>query len=193
MPGAKVEITRSEVGAWLLQSNPAEVFPAFEEMADRGLMAGQTFDYEWSMVPTYRVTLVEPGDLVVLWMVGQASRSYTPGVYVLGRVSQDPFAGWEVPDGDRRRHVKEVKAMGWTYQIDFRAYRLEQSVPSSMLKQDSLLATSEKFTGARSQGNPLYLTPLQTVALARHMPAKALSASGWGRKLKTSKYTKATV
>lgn len=181
-------VTDANLGAWIVQGNPQRVWNYFTARAEDDLGPGDSYTNGWTLHPSYRVDLMEEGQLIVLWLTGVRKGSYWPGVYEIGVLDgpAEPNFGMEpthkvdpaVPDRDG-------------YAINFFSHILHESLRTIDLKQDLALAQCEKFR-VPMLGNPLFLTPRETVALASHLPAKALEEGGWNLALQQPFYTEAT-
>lgn len=129
-------ITRSDVGAWVLKGNPEQEWDYFAARDDEGLRSGRkALNQTWSIGINYRAHLVEPKDLVVLWISGKES----PGVHQLGVVSGPIFEDVindEFLVNEHRRGRRE-----WF--TTFNSYLLPRPIPRSVIKSHPVLSASE--------------------------------------------------
>ena len=180
-------LTETDIGAWIVQGNP-RTWDYFDSCKDDGLSPGDTRDNGWTLHSSYRVALMKPDDLVILWLTDIPRRDYWPGVYEIGQLTSEASKNFGM-NPDYILDKTYVPHAG--HAVDFRSYILPSPLRSVDLRSDPQLANCEKFR-VPMLGNPLYLTPLETVALSSHLPASQLKKAGWDKVLKRAYYTKAT-
>ena len=164
-------ITRSDIGAWIFKGNPDQEWDYFAARDDQGLRSGRKApSQDWSIGTNYRAQLVEPKDLVVLWISGKKD----PGVHQLGVVS-GPIVEDVINDeflvNEHRRGRREWFA-------PFNSYLLPRPIPRSVIKSHPVLGASEVIR-APQMGNPTYFSPPELDALRKLIDQKDLKAAGW--------------
>lgn len=165
-------VERSDVGTWVLKGNPTAMWAYFENRKDQGLHPGDLAPRQtWSLGPTARNELMEPGDLVALYMGGPASM-----LVEIGILNDEHFEGAWDPD-----YVIDPNDIARTR--EFRGYDgliLTNWIGRAQLKADPVIANSE-FIRAPQMSNPTYLTPQATIALAAMIPTTDLQRAKWAK------------
>jgi len=145
------------VGGWLLKARP-DVWdlPAF-------LAAGGIVE-SWSLVDSYRLELMAPGDPCVLWMTGATGSRPTPGLWAMGEIAgvpelgdggDDADDGFWLSDGERDRPRPRIAV-----RLDF----FDPPIPRSVFADDPRFARAEIFRAPRA-ANPVALTPAELACL----------------------------
>jgi len=138
-------LSTGDVAAWLLKSAtlPSE--------GSGGWAPGTTRRLHRCVRPTYRLSLMEPGQPCVLWLSGRAE----PGVQAVGTLVGTP-----------RVDVAGVEAV----EVELR--RLQRGVPRADLLHDPAFRDAEVVRMAAGS-NPSYLTRAQLAAVVRLLPDEA--------------------
>ena len=133
-------LTRDDVAAWLLKTSrpPAVIEP--------GWAPGEVRTLQRCVRATYRLGLMEPGQVCLLWLSGQAG----PGVHAVGTVAPGP--GGEEP-------VDTVDAPGGPV-VTLRLRLLTEPVPRQELMTAAAFASAE-VARMPAGSNPSYLTAPQ--------------------------------
>lgn len=163
-------ISRNDVGAWVVKGNPDSKWSYFDSLADDGLKPGDRRDSDWSLGPTSRNSMLEAGDLLVLYMGGAAAE-----VVELGRVTSetlftdrwDPAHVLDPKEGNRDKLF-----------FSYSGVILTTPVPRADLKANAAIADTE-FIRAPQMSNPTYLTPEAVRALASMASVEDLTSAGW--------------
>ncbi len=140
-------LTASDVAAWLLKTSrpPALIEPGWSPGEERTL--------ERCVLGTYRLGLMAPGQVCLLWLSGQTC----PGVHAVGTLVAGP--GGEEP-------VDTIDAPGGPV-VTVRLRLLQDPVPRSELMTLPAFAASE-VARMPAGSNPSYLTtPQLAEVLAR--------------------------
>lgn len=159
-------VGRAEVGCWIVKCNPTtgtDYFGMIDTVAPPDESTALHTD-DWCLSPrSGRSALVEPGDLVALWVTG----AKFPGVYEFGWVTDNRSD--DVPGG-RKLHYQAVR-LGRDHHI-----------PRSLIQATPALARCEQLR-APMMSNPSYLTADEARALAvliaDRRPAEAVAAARW--------------
>jgi hypothetical protein len=137
-------LTASTLGAWLLKADPAQ--GAVEELARSGFATVSTR----CVRPSYRTSLVEAGQPVLLWVSGRDPR-HPPGLHATGWTTGPVDAG---PDGPL---------------MPVRLEPLVPPVPRQALVEHPTLGSIEVLR-MPAGSNPSYLTVSQYAALCAEFP-----------------------
>jgi hypothetical protein len=154
------------IGGWLLKARP-DVWdlPAY-------LAAGNIVE-SWSLVDSYRLELLAPGQPCVLWMTGATGSRPTPGLWAMGELTGEPELGdadgldgdghdghdgddgfW-LSDGERDRPRPRIAV-----RLDF----FDPPIPRAVFTDDPRLARAEIFRAPRA-GNPVAFTPAELACI----------------------------
>jgi hypothetical protein len=133
-------LTRGDVAAWLVKTSrpPAVIEP--------GWAPGKVRTLQRCVRATYRLGLMVPGQVCLLWLSGQAS----PGVHAIGTLAVGP--GGEEP-------VDTVDAPGGPV-VTLRLRLLTEPVPRGELMATAAFASAE-VARMPAGSNPSYLTAPQ--------------------------------
>lgn len=132
-------ITRADLGAWVLKSNPAVRDPV-RFAAEHG-----SGEVTRCVAASYRSGLLRPGDAVVLWVSGPDRGPLPAGVWGVGRVVAPP----EPPPSPTVRLAIQP---------------LEAPVPRVVLRSSAALAGCEVLRQPQ-MGNPSWLDLVEWAAL----------------------------
>ena len=166
------QLTRSDVGAWVVIGNPVAEWGYFADNEKLGLRPGDQRENAWTVRPNYRADLIEPGDLIVLWLVGIPEA----GIYELGVVTDRPSLEEGRIGGD---DVLSDTKRSSTYRfVPFESLILPAPILAADMKADADLKNCEHLR-APMVPSATYLTPAETMALSRY-PSKAdLKRARW--------------
>lgn len=149
-------LTEDDIACWVVKSRTA---PA-------GLLAdwsaGTTRELTRCLRRTYRLDLVEPGQLCLLWLSGKDR----PGVQAVGRLTSGLSRAGE---GDCSPQEQ---------QVDVSWHLLREPVARADLMADPVFSGAEVLKMPLGS-NPSYLTPEQLAALREHLAPEVLTAAGW--------------
>jgi hypothetical protein len=171
MATSKQQLSRSNVGAWVFKANPQATWDYFAALENDSRAPGVLVDDMWTVGRTYRTHLIQPEDLVVLWITGTKD----PGIYEIGKVSGTPE---EVDGIDENYLVNPDLANKRTYAVPYRSLLLRHPVPRADMKVDPVLRRCEQFV-IPVIGNPTYLTPEQRDALLGFISPADLRTAEW--------------
>jgi hypothetical protein len=171
MATSKQQLTRSNVGAWVFKGNPQDTWDYFAALENESRAPGVLVDETWTVGTTYRTHLIQPEDLMVLWITGTKD----PGIYEIGKVSGTPE---EVDGIDENYLVNPNLAKKRTYAVPYTSLLLGHAIPRADMKADPILGTCEQFV-IPVIGNPTYLTPEQRDALLVFISPAELRIAGW--------------
>ena len=180
-------VWEGNVGAWVFQGNPFRVWRYFDFLKENDLSPGDAYTNTWTLHPSYRIELMQPDQLVILWLTGERKKDYWPGVFEIGLLNAPPTPSFGI---DETHKVPGAKPDASGFAAEFDSYILPQSLRSAELRQDPVLAACEKFR-VPMLGNPLFLTPRETLALSRYIDPSSLKEAGWDLALKDDFYVKA--
>jgi hypothetical protein len=142
-------LTRGDGAAWLVKtSRPPEVI-------EPGWAPGETRTLQRCVRATYRLGLMVPGQVCLLWLSGQAS----PGVHAIGTLVAGP--GGEEP-------LDTVEAPGGPV-ITLRLRLLAEPIPRQELMTAGPFATAE-VARMPAGSNPSYLTGPQLAEVMARLP-----------------------
>ena len=142
-------LTRSDVAAWLVKtSRPPEAI-------EPGWVPGETRTLQRCVRATYRLGLMVPGQVCLLWLSGQAR----PGVHAIGTLAVGP--GGEEP-------LDTVDAPGSPV-VTLRLRLLAEPVPRRELMATAAFASAE-VARMPAGSNPSYLTAPQLAEVKARLP-----------------------
>ncbi len=142
-------LTRGDVAAWLVKTSrpPAVIEP--------GWSPGEVRTLQRCVRATYRLGLMTPGQVCLLWLSGQAS----PGVHAIGTLAVGP--GGEEP-------VDTVDAPGGPV-VTLALRLLSEPVPRRELMAAATFASAE-VARMPAGSNPSYLTAPQLEEVLARLP-----------------------
>jgi len=145
-----VRLTPDDVACWVLKSRtaPGELVP--------GWRPGPVQALRRCVHPTYRLSLVAPGQRCLLWVSGR----HVAGVHAIGVVTAGPVVGDAGPEVGLGLHL------------------LEEPVPRGELVAERGLAAAEVLR-APFGSNPSYLTAEQLRVVVSRLAPADLRAAGW--------------
>jgi hypothetical protein len=128
----------------------------------------------WRLARTYRTELVTPGDLVLLWVGGQAKRGHIPGVWAHGIVVGDLFEDAGGDDWTNEQERNELRPY-----VPLLLTWLEPPLPKQRMQDDPLLRQIEILRMPRT-ANPLISLP------TRRTPSSRSSMASTARRFNTA-------
>lgn len=149
-------LTSADVACWLIKSRT----PASE--IGGGWAAGTTKELTRCLRRSYRVELMRPGQLCLLWVSGRVQ----PGVQALGRVVSEA-----TPAPLSEENLPQM-------QVTVLLRRLTEPVPRAAWLADHLLTQAEVIK-MPAGSNPSYVSPETFDALQDHLDPAELAPAGW--------------
>lgn len=141
MPAQRV--SRETLGSWILKCNPAVT--NLSELIEHGVRS-------WCVQKTYRTTLFEPGQPVLLWVSGSARATPTPGIWATGHLT-GPAEWRSSASGEPPKYVVPLT-------LEF----LPEPIPRALLVAHPDLADLEVIRQPQ-MSNPSFATRTQYAAL----------------------------
>lgn len=164
-----MSITRADVGAWVVKGNPKWWGYYEKRAAQRKGPGDRVIDTDWSLGGTSRNELIQPGDLIALYMGNPAGELVEIGIAngLRGETKWDPDYVKNLAEGEKRREF-----------LGYDGVILSTPIPREGLKANPAIGKSE-FIRAPKMSNPTYLTPEATVALAAMISPNDLRRAKW--------------